>query len=518
MLRRLFEEVAIVVVVLMAGNCMAAPESARPLVLADYYRLVSVQSPAMSPDGRWVAFIKSTVLEAENRRQNELWLVASDGSAPARRLSDPALNASSPRWSPSGQLLGFSARRYDASASNDEADSIWFLRMDQPKAPPFHVRGVGGLPIFSPDNKWIAFTRAATRPKAAQARSDSDRVIDERFRGHIYEWLNFRADGRGYLPDPRDPEASPSEELFVVPSAGGDARQLTDFKVNVHGAAWRPDSGALAFTANTHERDEYIYERADLFVVSLDGRVKRLTDDGYNRDSPAWSRDGTTIAFRRLLGLNAVIASRQDHGAPVDICTIPAEGGAETNVTEKWDLLPGPPAWSSDGRSIYFSGGTGGDDHLFRVAPETGVVEQVTQGNRRLSGFSPSANYATIAYVGTDSTHPTELFRSAIDGRGEKQLTAFNRDLIQAVRPIEPDQISYPSTDGTKIEGWVLKPRGYDPERQWPLILTIHGGPHGAFGNDFNFEHQLFAANGYLVVYTNPRGSINYGEKFQWAT
>ena len=346
----------------------------------------------------------------------------------------------------------------------------------------------------------------------------ADPEIEARFKGHIYEWLNFRADQRGYLPDPRDPKASPAEELFVVPSEGGEPRQLTHLGVNVQSAAWRPDSAALAIVANTHERDEYIYERSDLFVVALDGTVKRLTDDGYNNDAPAWSPDGASIAFRRVVGLSAVIAAKQDHGAPVDIYTIPAQGGMMHNVTAEWDFLPGAPAWSSDGQSIYFSGGIGGSDHLFRVAMSVGAVEQVTQGDRRLTGFSPSARFSSMAYVGTDSTHPTELFVSAMEGGAEKQLTSFNSALVQATRPIEPDRIAFRSPDGAEIGGWVLKPRGYDPSRSWPLILTIHGGPHGAFGNDFSFEHQLFAAHGYLVLYTNPRGSTNYGEKFMWAT
>jgi dipeptidyl aminopeptidase/acylaminoacyl peptidase len=123
-----------------------------------------------------------------------------------------------------------------------------------------------------------------------------------------------------------------------------------------------------------------------------------------------------------------------------------------------------------------------------------------------------------IAYVGTDSARPEELFVSAIDGKNEKRLTSFNDAFVKDAEPIAADRIQYKSKDGTPIEVWVLKQRGYDPARTWPLILAMHGGPHGAYGNDFSFEHQLFAANGYLVVYTNPRGSTNYGEKFLWAT
>ncbi len=360
-------KISLAILTLAAGRGVAAPGNARPLALEDYYRLVAVMSPAMSPDGRWVAFIKSTIVVAENRRQNELWLVASDGSTPPRRLSDPSLNVASPRWSPNGKLLAFAGRPRFRPASGDEGAAIWFLRMDQPEAVPFHVRGVGGVPIFSPDNRWIAFTRRAAQPKPPQYANDRERVIRERFQGHAYDWMNARADQIGYLPDPRDPEASPAEELFIVSSEGGEPRQLTHLDVNVRGVAWRPDSGALAFSADTHQRDEYSYERADLFVVALDGKVERLTDDGYNNESPAWWPDGRTLCFRRQLGLSAVIAAKQNHGAPVDIYTIPANGGTMQNLTADWDLLPGPPNLSPDGSFVYFSGGIEGNEHLFRV-------------------------------------------------------------------------------------------------------------------------------------------------------
>ena len=490
---------------------------ARQLTIEDYYRVVGVQAPAMSPDGKWVAFIRTTIVEAENRRQGELWIAPSDGSAPPRRLSDPALNASAPRWSADGQLLAFSGRRRGAPA-DDEGGSIWFLRAARLDEPAFHIKGVDGTPIFSPDDKWIAFTKRIARPKAPTYATDAERTINERFKGKAYEWIQYRFDQRGYLPDPRDPAATPPEELFIVARDGGDAKQLTRGGVNVSGVAWRPDSGTLAYVANEFQRDEYTYPRADLWTVTLDGTTTRLTNDGYDHNSPAWSPDGRTIAVRREQGLSAVIASKQLHGAPTDIFTIAASGGALTNITPNWDLLPGPPAWSPDGRSVYFNGGIGGSDHLFRAAVSSRTVEQITTGERHLAGFSPSARWDAMAYVGGDSAHPEEVFVSAIDGRGEKRISSFNDAFVKDVEAATADRILFKSKDGTPVKGWVLKPRGYDPSRAWPLILAMHGGPHSGYGNDFSFEHQLFAANGYLVVYTNPRGSTGYGEKFLWAT
>jgi len=505
--------------VLVAGTFISGPAGARPLALEDYYRMISLQAPSMSPDGRWVAFIKTSIVEAENRRQNELWIVAADGSAPPRRLTDPSLNVSAPRWSPDGRLLAYTVRRRGAATADPEDLSVWFLKADRLDEPPFQIRGVDAAPVFSPDNKWIAYTKRITAPKKAQFATESERVINERFKGKAYEWLNYRFDQRGYLPDPRDPEATPPEELFVVARDGGDPRQLTHTGVNVRMIAWRPDSGALAFVANEHERDEYNYERADLWAVSLDGQSTRITDDGYNHQSPAWSPDGRTIAVRRELGLSAVIAARQNHGAATDIALVPVAGGAPRNLTADWDLIPGAPGWSPDGRFIYFPAEIGGNDHLFRASIDTPArVEQVTNGERRLEGFAPSGGVKTMAYVGQDSAHLAELFVSSIDGRDERRVTSFNDAFVKDVEPISAERIRYRSRDGTEIEGWLLKPRGYDQARSWPLILAIHGGPHGAYGNDFSFEHQLFAANGYFVVYTNPRGSTGYGEKFLWAT
>src|SRR5262245_9290381 len=365
---------AISFVAVIAIVTTARRAEARPLVPEDYYRLITVQSPAISPDGRTIAFIRSSIVEAENRRQSELWIVAADGSGAARRISDPALNASAPRWSPDGQLLSFTGRRRGAPA-DDDGGSIWFVRADRLDEA-FHVNGVGGAPIFSPDNKWIAFTKRAAKPKAPQYASDRERLINERFKGKAYEWLGYRFDQRGYLPDPRDPDATPAEELFVVPRAGGEARQLTHMTVNVGGATWRPDSGALAFVANEYQRDEYTYGRADLWAVTLDGRTTRFTNDGFDHNSPAWSPDGRAIAVRRELGLSSVIAAKQNHGAPTDIVTFTVDDATPrmTNLTAAWELLPGAPAFSPDGRFVYFAAGIGGSNHLFRVPSAGGAV------------------------------------------------------------------------------------------------------------------------------------------------
>jgi dipeptidyl aminopeptidase/acylaminoacyl peptidase len=510
---------AAVIAAILAGAGGAAGAATRPIELKDYYRLETASSPALSPDGRQVAFVRTYIAESENRRVSEIWLAPADGSAPAVRLTSPSPNSTGPRFSPDGKLLAFSSRRRLPGVREDADDGgAWFLRLDAPGGEAFQIDGVGGAPLFSPDNRWIAFTRKSPPPAAPKPpRTEFQRLVDERFKGRIFDWIGYRADGRGYLPDPADPAASAPEELYVVPRGGGAPRQLTRLGVDVSGVAWRPDSRALVFTADSHQRDEWLYERADVWTVTLEGETRRLTDDGHHHEAPAFSPDGQWLAVRRQLGLSAVIGSGAGRGAPVDLFLLPAGGGPLRNLTAEWDLLPGDPTFAADGRQVYFGAGVGGDAHLFRVGREGGAVEAVTQGARRLGGFSFSADGRHMAFTAADPTHPPEVFSARSDGSGERALSALNAGLLREgeLRPVLG--MAFQGGAGTPLEGWVMLPAMRDGQRP-PLILGIHGGPHSAFQNDFSFQWQLWAASGYAVVYTNPRGSTGYGEKFLWAT
>jgi dipeptidyl aminopeptidase/acylaminoacyl peptidase len=491
---------------LLAATCQAG----RPLNLDDYYRVESAATPAISPDGRWVVFARSTIVEAENQRHTELWIAPSDGSAPASRLTSAAFNASAPRWSPDGKLLAFRSNRKAPGVEGD----VWFLRMDRAGGEAFQIPGVGGMPIFSPDNRWMAFTKK-TPPSAKRGEQTAlEKQLDQRFKGRMYDWMNVRFDQRGYLPDPRDPAATPPLELYMVAREGGVPKQLTQLGVDVTAASWKPDSAALALTANSHQRDEYSYERVDVWVVDLQGQIRRLTDDGFEYDSPAWSPDGKTLIFRRRQGLNQIIEARQNHGAAVDIYRMPAEGGVMKNLTPDFELIPDAPTWN--GEAIWFGAAVGGDTHLFRMPAGGGNPVQITKGERALGGFSFSSSFDRMAYVAQDSTHPAEAFSAMTDATGEAKLSDFNAKFLSDVGLTAAERIHYPSADGTQIEGWMMLPRS--AQTPYPLILSIHGGPHGAYGTHFDFEFQWLAANGYAVLYTNPRGSTGYGEKFLWAT
>ncbi len=487
----------------------------RPIQLSDYYKLESVSAPALSPDGRRVAYVKTHIIEAENKRQNEIWLYSATQPV---RVSDPAFTATNPRWSPDGKLLA-----YDTPGG-----SPWFVSVATPNAKPYQIKGVESTPLFSPDGKWIAYTRKVAPPKAERPRlSDFDKLTQERFKGRIYDWMNFRFDGRGYLPDPRDPRDTPPLELFVVPAQGGEPRQITHLGVDVVTPAWRADSQALTFTADLHQRDEYAYERADLWTVTLQGESRMLTkDDGWHQMSPAWSPDGRSIAVLREEGLARVIASKRRQGSSIDLVLVPAQGlltGEQPrNLTANWDNMPGPPQWSADGKSLFFEAGVKGTEHLFRVNIDDAKVEPVTQGDRVIAQASIVGN--RLAYTSSSVDKPAEVYTASLPAAGrfpldEQKISGVNDALVATWQLGKVERIRYDSKDGTSIDGWVVLPPGYEQAQQaYPLVLMIHGGPHGAYTSSFAFQEQLLAAAGYIVLYTNPRGSTGYGETFRWGT
>jgi dipeptidyl aminopeptidase/acylaminoacyl peptidase len=492
------------------------------LEVEDYYRIESADEPALSPDGRFVAFTRHRIDEEANRRRTEVWLATASGEPKPWRLSIPGVDASTPRFSPDGKWLTFRSRSADGASP---APSIWFFRTDRFGAP-FQVPGIEELAQFSPDGKHLAYVKKTPPPETAGEPSARDKKIEERFKGKIYDWVQFRYDGKGYLPDPRDSRKSPPLELYLAPGddpESGTERRLTCFGFDVAGLAWSPDAERLVLVADSHQRDEYDYERPDLWLIAREAtgcEAKRLTDDGFAYESPAFSPDGRRIAFLREKGLSLLIQEEADRGAPVDVYVMDLESGRMTNATASWDLRPGAPSFSPDGSDLYFEAEVQGANHLFRApADGKGPVTPITSGERQLSGFSFSRDFTTMAYAAGSGTEPSDVFVAASGGRGERRLSSFGRDSVSGFSLGSLETIRYAGNDGTSIEGFVLLPPGYDPgARRYPLILAIHGGPHGAYGYEFSFQFHLWAAKGHVVLFTNPRGSTGYGEDFLWAT
>ena len=332
----------------------------------------------------------------------------------------------------------------------------------------------------------------------------------------------FQRDGQPF-PAP-DPTARAAQVITLrdagAASGGTRVDPAAGLPLRPTALTWHPNSQMVAFTADPHWRDETKYARTDLFTLSIpDGKVSRLTDDGYVYGDVTFSPDGRFMSYSRTFGTDMIIDQKLNHGGSDDLFVRPSAGGDPINLTATWPLEPGPATWSPDSRFIYFSAAIGGEQHLFRVSVPAGRVEQVTKGARRIGSISYDKAMTTIAYTAAIHEAPPDVYVANIDGTNERRLSHAHQAFTDEVALSRADRLTWKSKDGTAIEGWLMYPHGYDRARgPYPMIVVSHGGPHAATGYSFDFKKQFFAANGYFVFDTNFRSSTGYGDDFKWAT
>jgi dipeptidyl aminopeptidase/acylaminoacyl peptidase len=526
-----------------------APDQ-RAFTPADWYRLTSVSSPAMSPAGDLVAFTVTRAVESENERHSEVWAVRTDGGEPFR-LTAPGLSSSNPRWSDDGKTLFFTSRRPGG------AGSTWALRMDQPgeavqieegrrgsasadgsrivwTAPPGggNEEGEGEgededeASEEEPDGRWARMPGMARPPYGAI----TEPLVASRFDGrHVVE-MGYKRDGRGFVPNPARPSSSRPSQLWVQTLGDTAGRQLTHTPYSHRGAAVSPDGRWIAFTSDPAlrpdsavtaerdslallpydpERDEARRNDADIFVVSIEGgEPRRLTDRLGSEGSLAWSPDGRFISFVSTDG------HRTDHRR---LYLVPAGGGEARALPADWRYEPGGYEWLPDG-DIALTASIGGRSALYRLSPHTGEVDELVGGRRRVSGFSYDRDFQTVAFISTSINRPTELHVLSLRDGSERRLTGFNDELNAEIAWSDAERFTYRSVDDFEIEAWLMEPYGYEPGNSYPLVLYIHGGPHSAYGEGWFDEFQNLAGAGMWVLFTNPRGSSGYGGAFTYST
>jgi dipeptidyl aminopeptidase/acylaminoacyl peptidase len=325
--------------------------------------------------------------------------------------------------------------------------------------------------------------------------------------------IRYKRDGTlTLLPDPALRKKS---QLFVVVAAGGEPRQLTNTPFDVGGVVWGRDGRTLYFTGNPEQDNEYNDENTQqIYAVDVGGGEPRaLTKNPGSESGPAVSPDGKMLAY----------VSTADRGSQPEIMVVAlaADGGfagEPVNRTADWDLIPESPSWTADSRALHWEAGIGGNAHLFEVAAQGGPVRQVTTGDRQLNAVSWSGDGRVMAYTATDAATPAEVFVSQSDGRGDARVTSFNEAWLAATVRMPAERLTWRVADGTEIEGWVVKPVGFQAGRPYPMVMKIHGGPYGAYGNTYFDTFHILSGAGMFVLYTNPRGSTGYGHAYQWAT
>jgi dipeptidyl aminopeptidase/acylaminoacyl peptidase len=462
----------------------------------DYFAFESISDAHLSPDGRQVVYVLTTVDRQKNRRDTSVWLIAADGRSSPRRLTAEGVSSSSPRWSPEGSRLAFlSTRTAGATADETPRAQIWMLTLGGGEAQSLtHLKNGAGAFQWSPDGKRLAVvSRTGPSDNAAPSAKRSD--------VRHYTHISYKFNDTGWYDDKRS-------HLFVVDAAGGSATQLTSGDDwNDTDPQWSPDSSRIAFVSDRTGKEYDGSQNKDVWVIAASGGpLARVSDHEFDDTMPRWSPDGSRIAF----------AGQTERRQFPKLYIAPAAGGAKSTLAaEEMDLIPGGLQWGPGERELRFETGLKGTTHVFRVDLETRGVAQVTAGERAVHGFDINPKAGLMTYLANDFQHPDDLYVADLAGKNERQLTHLNAALWLELQTAAVERLRYKSTDGWDIDGFLVKPVGWQAGRKYPLVLSIHGGPAGQYGVDWYQEFQVYAARGWAVFFCNPRGSTGYGQKFE---
>jgi dipeptidyl aminopeptidase/acylaminoacyl peptidase len=476
----------------LAAASLAAAQT-RGVTPADYYAFEVVSDPRFSPDGSEIAFVVTTVDQKENRRRGEIWTVPADGSRDPSALTTAPQSSNSPRWSPDGRTMVFlSARPVPGDAATDTPKvQVWLLPLGggEPRRVTNLPNGVSSVQ-WSPDGTRVVVVSQSGPSDTSKSPSDV----------RHYKHATYNFNDTGWFDDRRT-------HLWVVDVASGHANQITSGDDwNDTDPQWSPDGGKIAFVSNRTGKAFDGNRDTDVWVIDASGgSLTKISDHLVPDNSPRWSPDGQTIAFL---------------SDPLDrthqkIWLAPSAGGAPSRLAaDGLDLIPTGLRWAEGGRALYFETGVKGTNQLYRVDVATRRVAPITAGDRTVHLFDVSEKTNQLVYAVNDPMHPDDLYVATRDGRDERPLTRFNTTLMKQLQLVSVERVPFKGADGWDVDGFLMKPLGWQPGKAYPMILSVHGGPAGMYGFEWFHEFQVYTTRGWAVFFTNPRGSTGYGEKF----
>ena len=476
---------------------LSAGAIASPLQYEDVFELEFATEPQLNSSGDQIVFVRNWMDKQTDRRRSSLWLSSPDGKI-LQALTDKDINAASPRWSPDGNRLAFIANGQIHLKWLDSGRTSQLGQLTQSPS---------GL-SWSPDGKWLAFSMFVPKATKAPVSLPGKPEKADWAKAAVYiDTKLYRVDGGGYVkPGYR--------HIFIMPADGGSAIQLTEGEFNHGGAiSWAKDSKSIYFSANRHPDWQSKPLNSEVFHLEIaDKKLTQLTDRDGPDANPQLSPDGKLIAFT---GFDDRKLSHQE----TRLYVMNTDGSDVKNLTEQLDRSIEDFQWAANSKELYISYDSEGKG-IIATQSLRGTRKKLTEDlggssySRPYSGgqFSASSN-GVIAYTQMNTAKPAEL---AVIVKGKKRtITDLNADLAitRDIGPVEEFWYSS-SVDNRKLQGWLVYPPEFDKAKKYPLILEIHGGPHTAYGPHFSMELQLMAAQGYVVLYTNPRGSTSYGEEF----
>jgi dipeptidyl aminopeptidase/acylaminoacyl peptidase len=483
----------------------------RAITAEDLLKIQFVSDPHISPDGGRILFTKAQVDREKNKYTSQIYTVDAEGSV--QQWTTHADGASSGRWSPDGKQIAFISGREKPSAQ------IFLLPVsggEGRKLTNLPEGSIGGY-VWSPDGKWIAFTFREQHPdrieKAKKERdgkglSDPPWEIDN-------AW--YRLDGDGYFGGQR-------YAIYLVEVATGKHRKLYDGDpLGFYSVDWSPNSQELAVVHSANKRPLFEPANHQIYRVNLEGQAWQI--EGLPKGTKGavrWSPDGKWLAYLGQVDEEDPWGVRNTR-----IWIAPADGGEATCLTADDDFCleaftlsdtggaeGGILEWAPDSKALYTSVGWHGAFQLgFVTLDKPGKLELLTQGHHLVVSSNISRDGERIACLYGTAMKPLEVAVYDLSKHSEEPetLTSFNRELLDELKLSEPEELWLDSDEG-QVHAWVMKPLDFLPPKRYPAILEIHGGPHAQYGWSFFHEFQLLAAQGYVVVYSNPRGSKGYGE------
>jgi dipeptidyl aminopeptidase/acylaminoacyl peptidase len=494
--------------ILFAATALAAPANAAPatgpnryFTGSDLFNIEWASDPEISPDGRTIAYVRQSNDAMTDKARPTIWLI-DVATGQQRPLIAGSGSYFSPRWSPDGSRLAYVA----AEGGSPQLYVRWMGNGESAR-----ITGLPNSPsslAWSPDGRRIAYSMlvpddapklGSEPPKPDGAKwADPLEVIDR---------VTYRFDGAGYLK-------SGYEQIFWVPADGGSPTQLTFGATNASGPlSWTPDGHSILFSADLSPNWQREPLQSEVYKISIDGGAPvALTSRDGPDDSPVVSPDGRMIAWT---GFDDKHLGYQDRRLYV----MNLDGSNKRMLTGSLDRSVSSPAWSGDSRSIYVQVEDRGVNKVERVGLDGSIREVASdmgfgELDRPYAGgdFSVSRN-GVVALTSGDPLHPNQIAVSS--GNGVRRLTHLSSSLLDSKVLGQVQKLPVASEyDKRPIDAWMVTPPDYDPAKKYPMILEIHGGPYSAYGPQFSSDDQLYAAHGYVVVYSNPRGSTSYGEDF----